>query len=99
MGIETSTHLAVGSVIDIDLFLPTGELTLFGRVRWARLVRNRRRGTDSAPVFRVGLAFVEGQPLDAWDRVRSGLIAPSGGHRPAARPRRRVVQWRRHSLL
>lgn len=98
VGIETGSHLAVGREIDVHLFLPAGELTLLGRVRWARFVGNRRRDGETAPVFRVGLSLAEGPSLDAWERVRSGLIAPPGGRRRAARPRRRIVRWRRPSF-
>ena len=95
LGIETSSHLAVGSLANVSLFVPTGELELLGRVCWARMVGSRElEGGDSEPIFRVGLSFVEGQSFDDWDRLRARLT--SGGNAESRRrPRRKIVRWRR----
>ena len=49
---------------------------------------------ESEPIFRAGLSLVEGQSLEAWDRLRGSLIKPRGGRLKTPRPKRRVVKWR-----
>ena len=96
LGIETGVHLTVGSLTSIGVFVPAGSMELIGRVCWARLVASRARGGgECEPVFRAGIALVEGQSLEGWDRLRAQLVPPFNG--TAGRgvaPRRRVVKWR-----
>ena len=94
LGIETKAHLGVGGLTKVNVFLPTGQIELLGRVCWARLVGNKWLAEgESQPVFRAGLSLVEGQSLDAWDRLLGRLITPWSKHRGAARPKRRVIKW------
>lgn len=95
MGIETKTHLGVGGLTQVSIFLPNGQIDMVGHVCWARLVDNRWVADgESEPVFRAGVSLVEGQSLEAWDRLRGALFSLAKRRRPAARPQRRVVKWR-----
>lgn len=93
IGIESASGLPVGSLTEVGIRLAERELSLVGRVCWSRAVTLRLAPAASQPLYRSGVAFLEGQSFKVWDRLLAGLLSPAA-RRARRLPRRRVVKWR-----
>ena len=89
-GVETDEPLPVGSLAELEVVLPEGEIKLLGRVCWSGPVGEE---TGARAAFRAGLDFVPGQSFGIWKGLVQDLGAPSGPD-TRLRPGRRVVKWR-----
>jgi hypothetical protein len=95
LGIETSEELPVGATWPVALRTGEKEIVLIGTIRWARLDRTRALGNgDVEPVYRAGLAFMDGMSIERWRRAFSRVLRRRAS---TGFPGRTVVRWQKPS--